>query len=146
MPLVVSLTRRRCRLYLAQSPKILWKSRSPPQQSGINCFTKAAELSLQCIRSARGQARYKAGQFRQVRDPEQRAASPHDDLRIGSDDIGPLRRNGADYAVVEAQQQAPTSPVVALADTDGWPADERMKGVGYENTLHACDGNACILE
>ena len=90
--------------------------------------------------------RYKAGQFRQVRDPEQRAALPHDDLRVGSGDIGPLRRNGADCAVVEAQQQAPTGPIVALADTDSWPAGERVKGVGYENTLHASDGNACILE
>jgi len=68
-------------------------NRFHPHHSGVNCFTEAAELSLQSIRSARGEARYKTGYFRQVRDPEQRAALPHDDLRIGSDDIGPLRRN-----------------------------------------------------
>jgi hypothetical protein len=89
--------------------------------------------------------RHKAGQFRQVRDPEQRAALPHDDLRIGSDDVGPLPRNRTDCAVLEAQQQAPAGPVVSLADTDGWQAAERMKGVGYQNLLRGSEGNACIL-
>jgi hypothetical protein len=56
-----------------------------------------------------------------------------------------LRRNRTDCAVVEAQQQAPAGPVVSFTDTNGWPAAERMKGVGYENVPRASEGNACIL-
>jgi hypothetical protein len=98
------------------------------------------------LRPARdGYARHKAGQFSQIHEPEQRAALPHDNLRIGSDDVGPLRRHRADCAVVKAQQQAPTGRVASLADTDSWPPGERMKGVSYENKLRASEGNACIL-
>lgn len=89
--------------------------------------------------------RHKAGQLRQVGDSEQRAALSHDDLGIGSDDVGPLPRNRTDCAVLEAQQQTPAGPVASFADTDGWPAAERMKGMGYQNMLRGSEGNACIL-
>jgi hypothetical protein len=101
------------------------------RHSGIFYLTLAAELSLHRVQPAPGHAHYQAGQFCQVRDPEQSAAFPHDDLRIGRDDISPLRRNRAYCAVVEAQQQALAGGVASLADTDSGPTDERMKGVGY---------------
>lgn len=93
----------------------------------------------------RGHSRHEAGQFHQVCDPEQRAALPYDDLRIGSDGVRPLRRNGTDCAVIEAQQQAPAVPVVSLADTDGNPSAGRMKGVGYKNLMRGSEGNVRIL-
>ncbi len=91
------------------------------------------------------QAGHQASQFCQVRDPEQGAALPHDDLRIGRHDISPLRRNRAYCAVIEAQQQALAGRVASLADTDSGPADERMKRVGYDNMMLASEGNDCIL-
>jgi hypothetical protein len=113
---------------------------------GVVCFTIVAKFSLYCVRPARGQARHKTGQFRQVRDPEQRAALPHDDLGIRSHDVGPLRRNQTDRAIIEAQQQAPAGSIVSLADTNGGAAAKRVEGVGYNNTLRQSEGNACILD
>jgi hypothetical protein len=89
---------------------------------------------------------HEAGQFHQVRDPEQRAALPHENLRIGSDSVGPLRRNRTECAVIKAQQQAPSGSVVSFADADGRPSAERMKGVGYKNMLRGSEGNACFLK
>jgi hypothetical protein len=64
----------------------------------------------------------------------------------GSDDVSPLRRNRTYCAVVEPQQQAPAGRVASLADADGGPTSERMKGVSYEDMMLASEGNGCILE
>lgn len=69
----------------------------------------------------------------------------HDDLKIGTDGVGPLRRNRTDCAVIKAQQQAPTGPVGSLADTDGDPSAERVKGVDYKNLMRGSEGSARIL-
>ena len=94
----------------------------------------------------RGHASHEAGQFHQVCDQEQGTALSHDDLRIGGDGVRPLRRNGTDCAVIEAQQQAPAVPVVSLADTDGDPSAKRMKGVGYKNLMRGSEGNVRTLK
>ena len=93
----------------------------------------------------RDHSSHDAGQFHQVCDPEQRAALPYDDLRIGGDGVRPSRRNGTDCAIIEAQQQAPAVPVVSLADTDGRLSAERMKGVRYKNLMCGGEGNVRIL-
>jgi hypothetical protein len=106
----------------------------------------SGRILLTLFPTARGHARHKEGQFHQVRDPEQRAALPHDNLGIGSDDVGPLRRNRTDCAVVEAQQQTPAGSIKSLADTNGTAAAKRVEGVGYNNTLRGSEGNACTLQ
>ena len=112
---------------------------------GINCFTFAAELSLQITRPAFGHAGHEAGQFHQIYEPEQSARLPHDDLRVGSDGVGPLRRNRTDCAVIKAQQEALTLAVGPFANAGASPSAERVKGVGYKNLLRGSDGNVCFL-
>jgi hypothetical protein len=89
--------------------------------------------------------RHEASQLRQVCDPEQGAALPHDDLSIGDDGIGPLRRNRTDCAVIKPQQEALTLVVGPFADAGARPSAERVKGVGYKNLLCASEGNSRIL-
>src|SRR5580692_1154183 len=79
----------------------------------------------------RGQVRHKLGEINQVRDPKRRAPLPHNDFGIRSDHVGPLRRNRADRAVVDAQQKSLAGPVIALTDTNKLPAAKRMEGMGY---------------
>jgi hypothetical protein len=83
----------------------------------------------------RGQAGHKTGQFHQVRDSEQRPPLPHEDFRIRRGDVGPLRRNGANRAVVHTQQESLAGPVTAFADADEPLASERMEGVSYADKM-----------
>ena len=92
----------------------------------------------------RGQARHKTGEFHQVRNPEQRAPLSHENFRIGRGDVGPLRRNGANGSVVDAQQESLAGPVIAFADADKLPAAEGMEGMGYANKVRRSGGSVCI--
>jgi hypothetical protein len=69
---------------------------------------------------------------------------PHDNLRIGSGNVGPLRRNGANRAVVDAQQEPLAVPVIALANAGERSAGERMEGMNYADKLRRSDGKARV--
>jgi len=57
---------------------------------------------------------YEASEFQQVGHTEQRPLLTHDDLRIGSDNVSPLRRNGANELISDLQQQSHPIAVVPL--------------------------------
>jgi hypothetical protein len=54
--------------------------------------------------SLRGEVRHKTGELHQVHQPQERSPLSYDDFRILGDNVGPLRRNGANGPVVDAQQ------------------------------------------
>jgi IS66 Orf2 like protein len=98
---------------------------------GINYFTYAAKISLQLIGAlsspVRGEACHEASKLHQVRYREQRSFLPHGDFRIRLAHIGPLRGNGAEALVVDAQQETLAGAVIALANADELPATEWME-------------------
>lgn len=97
------------------------------------------------LTSLRRETLDKTGQLHEVRSPNERALLPQDSLGIRSNSIGPLRRNRANPAAIEPQQEPLTGPVVALADADQLPTGKWMEGVGYADKLRRSDGNVCIL-
>jgi hypothetical protein len=68
----------------------------------------------------------------------------HEDFRLRRSDVGPLRRNGANGAVVHTQQESLAGPVTAFADADKLPAAKGMKGMGYADKVRRSGGNVCI--
>jgi len=83
------------------------------------------------------------GELEQVAEAAQSTPVPHDNFKIGRHDVGPLRRNRADSAVVEAQQQPPTSPVGSHADTGGLLPGARMERMGDGDKLLRSKRSAC---
>ncbi len=86
----------------------------------------------------------KTGQPHEVDNPKKHPPSPHDDLRIRGRNVGPLWRNRANRAVVDAQQEPLAGPVMAFADADELPVGERMEGVGHADKLRRSDGMVCF--
>jgi hypothetical protein len=115
---------------------------------GINYFTYAAKISLQLIGAlsspVRGEACHEASKLHQVRYREQRSFLPHGDFRIRLAHIGPLRGNGAEALVVDAQQETLAGAVIALANADELPATEWMEGMSYADKLRRGINKACI--
>ncbi len=72
-------------------------------------------LFLSLRRIASSQPIYQADEFQQVRYAEQRLLLAQDDLRIRSDYVRPLRRNGTNCLFVDLQQQSHPMTVVSLA-------------------------------
>jgi hypothetical protein len=87
---------------------------------------------------------HKKGEPHEVGNPKKRSRLPHDDFRIRSNGVGPLRRNRANRAVIDAQQEPLARPVIAFADTDKLPTGERMERVGYADKLRRSGGKVCI--
>jgi len=58
---------------------------------------------------------YQAFEFQQIRHAEERTILAYDDLRIGSNDIRPLRRNRADRDIIDPEQETSSVTVVSLA-------------------------------
>jgi hypothetical protein len=87
----------------------------------------------------------KIGKPHEVCNPKKRPLLPHDGLGIRGNSIGPLRRNRANPAVIDAQQEPLAGPIIALADPDELPTGEWMEGMGYAHKLCHSDGNVCIL-
>ena len=58
---------------------------------------------------------YEASEFQQVCNTEERPLLTHDDLRIGSDNVSPMRRNRANGFIVDLQQQSFPIAVIPLA-------------------------------
>jgi len=50
-----------------------------------------------------------------------------DDVGIRGGSVGPLRRNRANRAVIDAQQQPLAEPIIAFTDADKLPSGDRMK-------------------
>jgi hypothetical protein len=92
----------------------------------------------------RGEACHEASKFHQVHYREQRTFLPHGDLRIRLAHIGPLRGNGADALVVDAQQETLAGAVIALANADELPATEWMEGMSYADKLRRGSDKVCI--
>ena len=115
---------------------------------GITYFTYAAKLGLQLIGAisspVRGEACHEASKLHQVRYREQRTFLPHGDFRIRLAHIGPLRGNGAEALVVDAQQETLAGAVIALANADELPATEWMEGMSYADKLRRGSNKACI--
>jgi hypothetical protein len=91
-----------------------------------------------------GKTRHQAGELQQVLDSKQGAPSPHHDFRIRGDQVGPLRRYGANGPVVDAQQQPLAGSVVTFADADERTIGERMEGMGYADKLRRSGRKVCI--
>jgi hypothetical protein len=70
---------------------------------------------------------YQAFEFQQIRHAEERTILAYDDLRIGSNEIRPLRRNRADRDIIDPDQETSSVTVVSLADASDLPAAERME-------------------
>jgi hypothetical protein len=68
----------------------------------------------------------------------------HENFRIRRGDVGPLRRNGANGSVVDAQQESLAGPVIAFPDADKLPAAEGMEGMGYPDKMRRSGGSVCI--
>jgi len=77
-------------------------------------------------------------------DAKECASLPHDDFGIRRDQVGPLRWNGANGPIVDAQQQPLAGSVIAFADAGELTAGERMEGMGYADKLRRSGGKACI--
>ena len=54
-------------------------------------------------------------EFEQIRHAKERTMLAQDDLRIGSNEIRPLRRNRADGHIIDSQQETSSIAVVPLA-------------------------------
>ena len=87
----------------------------------------------------------KTGEPHEIHDSEKRPALPDEDLRIRGGNVGPLRRNRANRAVIDTQQKPLARPVMAFADADELPAGEWMKGVSHADKLRRGDGKVCFL-
>jgi hypothetical protein len=70
---------------------------------------------------------YQPSQLRQISGADDGTISAPDGLRIGSDQIGPLQRNGANRIVIHLQEQMRPIAVVSLGDAWEPLAAERMK-------------------
>ena len=89
---------------------------------------------------------YQAFEFQQIRHAEERTILAYDDLRIGSNDIRPLRRNRADRDIIDPEQETSSVTVVALAHTSELLATERMERMRDPHKTHGCDRNICIRD
>jgi len=87
----------------------------------------------------------KTGKLDEVHNPKKRPLLPDDGFGIRGSSVGPLRRNRANRAVIDTQQEPLAGPVIAIADADELPTGIRMEGVGYAHKLCRSDGNVCIL-
>lgn len=105
---------------------------------GIITITRRPSVSLL------HQPRYQFGEFDEIRNHAQRAASANDNLRIRCNQVGPLLRHRANLILVDAQQEPCPVPVVPLADADELPPAERVEWVGHAHKARVRVRDACI--
>ena len=122
--------------------------RPPIPGGGINLLTVAAKLGLHTIDAPAAhpvsQARHETRELQQVRNAKERPTLPNDDFRIRAIRIGPLRRNGANRLVIDAQQESLAGSVGSLTDADELSPTERMKWVCYPHKLRQSRRRVCI--
>jgi hypothetical protein len=95
-------------------------------------------------RKLRAEKRRQIGKRDEVSDTQDGFVIPHRQLRISGGKIGPLLRNRASFAVVKAQQEALSVPIVARGDEDAGAIAIRMKGVGHQYKLMRWIDAVCI--
>jgi hypothetical protein len=88
---------------------------------------------------------YQAFEFQQIRHAEERTILAHDDLRVGSYEIRPLRRNRANRYIIDPEQETSSVTVVSLAHASDLPAAERMERMRDAHKTHRWDRNTCTL-
>jgi len=88
---------------------------------------------------------YQAFEFQQIRHAEERTILAYDDLRIGSNEIRPLRRNRADRDIIDPEQEAFSVPVVSLAHAIDILTVERMERMRDAHKTHRWDRSTCTL-
>ena len=79
-----------------------------------------------------------------VHDPKERAPLSDDNVGIRGGSVGPLRRNRANRAVIDAQQQPLAEPIIAFADAHELPPGDRMKRMGHADKLRRSRGKGRI--
>jgi len=89
---------------------------------------------------------YEAFEFQQVRHAEERTILAYDDLRVGSNEIRPLRRNRADRDIIDPEQETSSVTVVALAHTSELLAAEGMERMRDPHKTRGCDRNICTRD
>jgi hypothetical protein len=93
---------------------------------GVISLTYAATLTLRIVwplsRITLAELIYQAFEFQQIRHAEERTILAYDDLRVGSNEIRPLRRNRADRDIIDLEQETSSVTVVSLAHTSDLPA------------------------
>jgi len=126
------------------NPSLLLKLAQINQTTASTCgvflFTRAAKLTLRIVwllpRITLAELIYQAFEFQQIRHPEERTILAYDDLRIGSNEIRPLRRNRANRDIIDPEQETSSVTVVSLAHASDLPAAERMERMRYPYPLH----------
>jgi hypothetical protein len=112
-------------LYLARNNQIATFT------CGVFSLTTAAKLTLRIVwllpQIRLPELIYQAFEVQQIRHAEERTILAYDDLRIGSNEIPPLRRNRADRDIIDPDQETSSVTVVSLADASDLPAAERME-------------------
>jgi hypothetical protein len=81
---------------------------------------------------------YQAFEFHQIRHAEERTILAYDDLRVGSNEIRPLRRNRADRDIIDPEQETSSVTVVSLAHASQIFAAKRMERVRNAHKAHLC--------
>ena len=107
---------------------------------GVFSFTIAAKLILRIVwlipRITLAKLIYQAFEFQQIRHAEERTILAYDDLRIGSNEIRPLRRNRADRDIIDPEQETSSVTVVSLAHASNLPAAERVERMRDAHKTH----------
>ena len=88
---------------------------------------------------------YQTFEFQQIRHAEERTILAYDDLRIGYNEIRPLRRNRADRDIIDPEQETSSVTVVSLARASDLPAAERMERMRDAHKTHRWDRSTCTL-
>lgn len=89
---------------------------------------------------------YQAFEFQQIRHSEKRTILAYDDLRVGSNEIRPLRRNRADRDIIDPEQETSSITVVSFPDASEFSAAERMERMRDAHKAHCCDRSTCTLD
>lgn len=118
-------------------------NQSAASACGVFSFTQAAKLTLRIVwllpRITLVELIYQAFEFQQIRHAEERTILAYDDLRIGSNEIRPLRRSRADRDIIDPEQETSSVTVVSLSHASDLPAAERMERMRDAHKTHRWD-------
>jgi hypothetical protein len=121
-----------------------------PADCGEFPFTSAAQFTLHSIatrrRPASAEALDESSELEQIRHTEERTLLAHHQLRIRSNEVGPLYRNRADGCLVHPQQQASARAIVPLTYANELLSTQWMKRVRHANKARRSDRSLCILD
>ena len=91
------------------------------------------------------QLRHQPLQLEQVRDSKVQALLSEQDVDISSRRIGPLRRDRADVAIADIQQQGESISIASLTHADEPLARERVERMSDPHKALPCIGTTCTL-